>query len=224
MAVIQRHYPLDQVGDEQVRKAITILTTEHFNLQTTRSATIAEAVGRLSTFLTTLSGVLIALGFVGQVASFGTPFKVFILVLLPALLLLGITTWVRVAQTRLEDIHCLQGISRIRHFYVEVVPEIADYLVGSIYDDVASAVHGEGIQWSRWQPYLSMVHFIAIVNGVLAGGIAALIVAWTADPALQVVIVVGLVVGLTVLGCHMAIGLRSLSKRGRDRPPLFPAL
>jgi hypothetical protein len=69
-----------------------------------------------------------------------------------------------------------------------------------------------------------MVHFIAVVNSILAGGLAALIVAWTADPAISVVIVVGLVVGLAVLGCHMEIGLRSLTKRGRGWPALFPAL
>src|SRR5690349_14137083 len=132
MAVIQRHYPLDQVSDDQVRQAVQILTAEHFNLQTARSATISESIGRLSTVLSTISGVLIALGFAGQVSAFDTTFKAFALVLLPALLLLGVTTCARVAQTSVEDIHYLRGISRIRHFYVEVSPEIADYFVGAI--------------------------------------------------------------------------------------------
>jgi hypothetical protein len=223
MAVIQRHYPLDQVSDEQVRQAIQILTTEHFNLQTARSATISEAVGRLSTFLTTISGVLIALGFAGQVASFGTTFKVFTLVLLPALLLLGIVTCARVAQTNMEDIHYLRGISRIRHFYVEVAPEIADYIVGSIHDDAASGMRGMGLQWSRWQPFLSIVGLIAMVNSIIAGVLAALIVAWTVGPPVGVVVAVGLVAALVVFGCHFGIGLRVIGNRERVTQPIFPA-
>jgi hypothetical protein len=223
MAVIQRHYPLDQVTDEQLRQAIQILTTEHFNLQTARSATISEAVGRLSTFLTAISGVLIALGFAGQVASFGTTFKVFTLVLLPALLLLGITTCARVAQTSMEDIHYLRGISRIRHFYVEVAPEIADYFVGSIHDDAASGMKGMGLQWSWWQPFLSIVNLIAMVNSIIAGVLAALIIAWTAGPPGGVVVITGLVVGLVVFGCHFGIGLRVIGNRERVRQPMFPA-
>ena len=223
MAVIQRHYPLDQVTDEQLRQAIQILTTEHFNLQTARSATISEAVGRLSTFLTAISGVLIALGFAGQVASFGTTFKVFTLVLLPALLLLGITTCARVAQTSMEDIHYLRGISRIRHFYVEVAPEIADYIVGSIHDDAASGMKGMGLEWSWWQPFLSIVNLIAMVNSIIAGVLAALIIAWTAGPPVGVVVITGLVVGLVVFGCHFGIGLRVIGNRERVRQPMFPA-
>lgn len=34
-----------------MRQAIQILTTEHFNLQSARSATVSEAIDRLSGFL-----------------------------------------------------------------------------------------------------------------------------------------------------------------------------
>jgi hypothetical protein len=223
MAAIQRHYPLDQVSDEQLRQAIQILTTEHFNLQSARSTTVSEAVGRLSTFLTTISGILIALGCVGTVASYGSTFKVFTLVLLPALLLLGITTCARVAQTSMEDIHYIRGISRIRHFYVEIAPEIADYIVGSIHDDAASGMRGLGLQWSWWQPFVSIISLIAMVNSIIAGVLVALIVAWTAGPPVGVVVVTGLVVALVVFGCHFGIGLRVIGNRERVRPPMFPA-
>lgn len=223
MALIQRHYPLDQVSDEQVRQAITILTTEQFNLQTARSATIAEAIGRLSGFLGTISAVLIALGFLGQAASFGTPFRVLTLVLLPSLLLVGITTCSRVLQTSLEDIHYLRGISRIRHFYVEAAPELADYVMGSIHDDMTSGMRGMGTRWSWWQPFLSTVALISMVNSIIAGTLAALVVAWTAEPAIPVAVVVGSVVGLGVFGAHFALGMRALRGSGREIPPLFPA-
>lgn len=223
MAMIQRHYPLDQVSEEQVRQAVTILTTEHFNLQTARSATISEAIGRLSGFLGTLSGVLIALGFAGQAASFGTPFRVLTLVLLPSLLLVGIATCGRVLQTSLEDIHYHRGISRIRHFYVEAAPELADYLLGSINDDMASGMRGMGTRWSPWQPFLSTVALISLVNSIIAGMLAALVVMWAAAGAIPIAVVVGLVVGLGVFGIQLSLGMRVLRDGGREILPLFPA-
>jgi hypothetical protein len=55
---------LDDAGEN--RSAwITLLTTEHYNLQTSRAATISEANGRASIFLGSVSAGLIALGFQG---------------------------------------------------------------------------------------------------------------------------------------------------------------
>ena len=61
---------------------ITLLTTEHYNLQTQRAATIGEANGRASVFLGAVSAGLIALGFhgVGHGRSAGTTiFEVLVL-------------------------------------------------------------------------------------------------------------------------------------------------
>lgn len=222
MAAIDRRFPLDGVDDERVRLALQILTTEHFNLQTARSATISESVGRLSTFLSTISGVLIALGFSGQLSAFGTPFRVFTLVLLPAILILGIVTCGRVAQTSMEDIQYITGINRIHHFYVEVVPEIADYLVGSIHDDFEGGIRGMGLRRSPWQPFLSIVGLVAMVNGMIAGVIAGLVVAWVMNGAIVLDVLAGTVVGLGTLGAHFLAGTRAMARRDRERPPLFP--
>jgi hypothetical protein len=42
--------------------ALTIITTEHFALGGSRSATISESTGRASMFLSAASGGLVALG------------------------------------------------------------------------------------------------------------------------------------------------------------------
>jgi hypothetical protein len=79
-----------------------------------------------------------------------------------------------------------------------------------------------GLKWSRWQPFLSIVNLIAMVNSIIAGVLAALIVAWTADPAMGIVVAAGLVVALAVFGCHFAIGMRVIGDRERVRPAMFP--
>jgi hypothetical protein len=50
-------------GDQRLLQA---LTTEHFTLQTARSATIMESNGRSALFLSTVSSAVVALAFIGQ--------------------------------------------------------------------------------------------------------------------------------------------------------------
>jgi hypothetical protein len=49
-------------GDQRLLQA---LTTEHFTLQTARSATIMETNGRSALFLSTVSSAVVALAFIG---------------------------------------------------------------------------------------------------------------------------------------------------------------
>ena len=63
-------------GDQRLLQA---LTTEHFTLQTARSATIMESNGRSALFLSTVSSAVVALAFIGQVADVGQPFFLFAL-------------------------------------------------------------------------------------------------------------------------------------------------
>ncbi len=64
------------LGD-RLGPAVTMATTEHFNLQTARAATISEANGRASIYLAALSSNLIALAFIGQMSRLGTAFYAF---------------------------------------------------------------------------------------------------------------------------------------------------
>lgn len=79
--------------------AVTFVTTEHFTLQGARAATIAESTGRASVFLLSVSGGLIALGFLGQASQLGTAFYAFGLILLPTLAFIGLVTFHRVFQS-----------------------------------------------------------------------------------------------------------------------------
>ena len=54
---------------ENPQAAVTFATTEHFDLQTERAATIGEANGRASILLGSVSPGLIALGFAAQGSS-----------------------------------------------------------------------------------------------------------------------------------------------------------
>src|SRR5256714_10361251 len=103
---------------------VSIITTEHYNLQTGRSITTAETNGRSSLFVGAVSGGLIALTFVGQIAHLGTAFFVFSLIVIPTLLFMGLITFERVLQAGSLDVIYARGINRIRHLYLEDAPQM----------------------------------------------------------------------------------------------------
>ncbi len=61
----------EQFPMELSSQLVSIITTEHYNLQTGRSMAIAETNGRASLFVGAVSSGLIALTFVGQISHLG---------------------------------------------------------------------------------------------------------------------------------------------------------
>jgi hypothetical protein len=185
------------LSDEQLGRMLQVMTTEHSALQAGRSATIFETGGRTAVFLGTVSSALVALAFVGQISGLGTAFFAFALVLLPTLFFLGLVTFERALELGIEDYIYAVGVSRIRHFYVEAVPQSERYFVGPTHDDFASTtaptVFGvpAGLTW--WQSFLTVPGAIAVVNGAIAGSFAGLLVG-------------AVVVGSFALGLGVGIG------------------
>ena len=60
---------------EQTAAIVSFVTTEHFTLQGARSQTVAEATGRASIFLASVSGGLVALALMATAAHIGTAFS-----------------------------------------------------------------------------------------------------------------------------------------------------
>jgi len=100
----------------------TFATTEHFNLQTARSITVAEANGRASIYLAAVSSNLIALAFIGQMSRLGPAFYAFALILLPVLVFVGVVTFLRLVQASLKDIAFAQRIVLLRDLYLRLSP------------------------------------------------------------------------------------------------------
>jgi hypothetical protein len=124
-------------------RALTILTTEHWSLLSQRSLYWNESFSRAGMFLATLSAATVALALVGSVMRDG--FIVFALVILPAVLFIGETTAVRLSQANGEEARALQGMNRIRHAYLEMVPELEPYFLMSHYDDAAGVLASSGV-------------------------------------------------------------------------------
>jgi hypothetical protein len=202
---------------------ISIMTTEHYNLQSGRVMTISDSSGRSSLFLSTVSITLVALAFVGQLSKLGTAFYIFALVLLSSLFFLGFVTFERVTQSAIEDVVLARGINRLRHFYVELAPAMKEYFVLSTHDDVESAFGNMGFRGSWWQVFQTTPGMIAFINSVLAGSFAGLLVSYlfALDPLPRVV--AGFVIFLVTLILLFRYESARWSAAQRSIKTLFPS-
>jgi len=168
--------PRKRFGDDTATM-VSIVTAEHTALETARSATIFEAGGRVGSYLATVSGVAIAVAFIGEVADLGLTFPLVPLVLLPALLFLGIVTFERVLQSAAEDGILARRVNRLSRFYVDVAPALAEYIVPAEAEESLNVVvRQHGLEVSRrWQSFLGASGMVGIINSLIAGVFIAVV-------------------------------------------------
>jgi hypothetical protein len=156
--------------------------------------------------------VIIALALVAQLSELGVAFRAFALVLLPVVYFLGVVTHGRLMQAEVEWLAYGQGMSRIRHWYLEVAPEMERYFVLPATDDPRAGLAAVGIGvrtwgwWPGWPGWLSAPAMIVVVNSVLAGVFAGLLwrsVAGPSGPTLPAVsAAAGFVLSVVILGTY----------------------
>ena len=201
---------------------LTALTTEHFGLAGARSQAASESASRSALFLGSVSAALIGLGLTAQVSTDGTVFRVFALVALPTLFVLGVFTFVRLVELGIEDFLLGRAINRIRHFYLEQAGDTARYFMLSGNDDAAGVLGNMGMAPSPWQLYFTAAIAIAVVDSVVGGSAVALAIGLAFGTSLAVAVVIGAVVAAIALGA----GLRFQHTRresGTRHPVLFPS-
>lgn len=137
------------------------MTTEHSALSTARSATVFETNGRMAQYLSTVSGALIALAFIGQVSELGEPFFAFALTVLPDLILLGPLTY-GAASTAPPG-----------------------------YDNAAGVLHDMGLAHSRWHLLSHSSTMVLAVTAIVARAFAAVVAAVTAGVSVHISAVAG---------------------------------
>ena len=192
-----------EVDNQNSPMVVTVMTTEHFVLQTARSAGITETVGRAAIFLATVSSGLIALAFVGQLSRLGDAFYVFGLVLLPTLAFVGVATFERAVHNGVEDVQLAGRIDRIRQFYFDAAPQVARYLPPPGPDASWAIARAAGVSTPFWYQFLTIAGVLAVVDSVLIGGTIGLAVQ-AGTGALAASASVGVITGAVALAGHFA--------------------
>lgn len=168
-------------------RALTILTTEHWSLLSQRSLAWTETFARAGMFLATLSAATVALALAGSVM--GEEFLVFALVILPVVLFIGLATAVRLAQANADDGLAVQGMNRIRHAYLEMVPALEPYFVTGHNDDVAGIMVTSGAP-PELAARIGRPSIPSMVGGIVHGFVTAI----------GMIVIINCVVGAVFVG------------------------
>jgi len=176
--------------DTKQQALLSALVTEHFVLQSARGVATSEAASRSSLYLTFLSGALIALGFIAQVAE---RFDTFAAAVLPAIVVLGEFTYVRLLENSIEDVLFQRRINRIRRWYLGLHPDAVQFFGDVLRDPRSSPVRYR----ASLQLLLTAASMVAAVNSMVVGtGLALLLraleLAEVAAAAAGVLVAVGL--------------------------------
>jgi hypothetical protein len=214
---------MEEDSDASAALRAQILATEHWSLLATRGSTWQEIFSRTAIFLTILSATVVALSLVVQAAGFGTTFRVFALVVIPIVLLVGLGTFFRLVEADIEDAWLVIGMNRLRHAYVELAPDLAPYFVTGTHDDEPGML----VTYS-FRRRIGLTHLLSgspvivgIIDAVLFGVFVAVgCQALGAPTALQVV--VGLVVTLGTSAALLGVFLRRVNRFRRGYRPRFP--
>ena len=200
-----------------------ILATEHWSLLATRTMTWTEIFSRATMFITVLSAAVVGIALVAQATDFGSGARVFALLVLPVVLLVGLMTFLRLGEANSQDIVLVIGMNRLRHAYLELAPELEPYFTTAHHDDHAAILqsYGAGYRYSIGRVLGGTPALVAIINVVLAGVVAALS-AQSLGAAGAPAIAVGLGGALVAAAGQAALVARAMARGRADYRPRFP--
>jgi hypothetical protein len=200
-----------------------LLATEHWSLLATRSALWQEIFSRTSTFLTILSATVVALSLVIQATGIDDTFRTVALLILPLVLFVGIETFVRLLEADIEDAWLVIGMNRLRHAYVELVPELERFLVTGHHDDQAGLLQTYGFRRRMGVGHLlsGSPVVVGIVNALVSGVLTAIVCGALGGPS-WLGLVLGLLVALGVGVVLVTVFIRRVHRFLQGLRPRFP--
>lgn len=202
---------------------VQILATEHWSLLATRSMTWNEVFSRASMYITVLSAAVVALALAAQATGFGPGFRLFALLVLPVVLLIGLATVLRLSDANAQDLGLVIGMNRLRHAYLEFAPELEPYFMTSQYDDWAGITQSFGFNHA-----FRLGHFIAGTPNLVAAinvmvfGVFVAIAAQTLGASDGLRILLGIVAAFLAACAHGLYAYRSIAQASRSHHPRFP--
>ncbi|MFD1722346.1 hypothetical protein [Amnibacterium endophyticum] len=207
---------MDETTDALPPAFTSALANEQFILQSVSGATISESGSRSALYLSSLSSGLVAIGFASAARGAFAPLA---FTVLPTVFLLGCFTAVRLVDTSVENLVALRRAQRIRTHWARLHP------TGSWFFEADAPGTGQrGSVYGFWSLLFTMASLIVLVNGVLGGAIAALVVAVALHGPAAVAVGIGIVVGLASVASGLTYEHRRIdpfirSSTRQDGPP-----
>lgn len=135
---------------------LSALTTEHFVLQSARGVITSEGAARATLYVGAVSSALVALAFTSDLGS--EAYAWFLAAVLPALVVLGEFTFVRLVEVSVEDLRYLRQIQRIRQYYATLSAEAGRFFPNADDASHASLFRFMGLRDRRMQTLFTARH------------------------------------------------------------------
>lgn len=156
---------------------LQILASEYSSLTAMRSQGQAEAASRAGMFVAALSGGIVAVSFIAQATRFGPESVAFALLILPVVLFIGLTTFVRTLDISADEVRWVSALNHVRSGYITVEPLAKRYLTLHREDQAAAilATMNPGRTMSSLYGIVTTPGLVSVINSILAGSVAGLI-------------------------------------------------
>ncbi len=208
-------------------RAVQILATEHWSLLASRSLAYNEAFTRGGMFLAFLSTSFVALALLAQAMTFGDQFLTVAAIVLAFDLVIGLTTYFRIAGANVDDLSAVYGMARIRHGYTEIAPILTPYFTSPTHDDTNSLMAAYGNPSSRGIGVVlyglttsgGMIWLITSMVGGILASVLGLILGVPGGSAVWV----GVAGAVLVFAILAVLTTGSITRQQATLPAMFPA-
>lgn len=226
-ATLSRH---PSITADAANLRLQILTAEHWSLSSTRSLTYNESLNRVIMFLSVLSGSVVALALLAQVDHFRQAFLAAAMLVLSVVLLVGISTVLRLSELNQEDFRCVLGMNRLRRGYFDMHPELEPYFLTDCHDDLAGLMVTMDMNMvpGRWSAH-EVLHeiqtlpaMLGVIVGMVAGVLAALVAVWF-GASIWITVASAAATFLVCVGVLASVTRHSFSVFVRCLPTRFPS-
>jgi hypothetical protein len=194
------------------------LATEYFALSWLRASSIAEGGTRASLFFTTLTGTVLALGFLAGTTDAVVPVAY---AALPIAILLDVLSFLRLVEISVEDVGALRSINRIRAYYGGLVPDGTKYFPAPGRQQAITDLIDIGARRGPWRAALTIAASVGAMVALIAGASLAFALAH-AGMATALAVIIGLVAALLMTWALLAYQTRRFHAALRigdpDRP------
>ncbi|MFL6127459.1 MAG: hypothetical protein ACJ73E_00140 [Mycobacteriales bacterium] len=222
------HRPEDEPGQPSDAVRVQILATEHWSLLATRPMLWGEAFSRATMFLTALSAAVVALALIAQAAGEEETFTLFVVLLLPVMLVVGLATYLRINKINEEDERLVAGMNRPRRGYLDIAPDLERYFMTDFHDDRlgVALTSGVGIEDDPFRRFVMQVigstpGLVGLIEAVVAGALVGLVAVVLGLPAL-VAVLAGMAIGFAVLAGLIVASTRTAHRALARYTSRFP--
>lgn len=201
--------------------SLDFMLAEFETLRSLRSELVSLGESRVNVFLAIVSGGLVGLAFLNRVSGLGIIIPLITGLVLVGMFLMGLITFARTIERTIGLKIYTRGMNRVRRFFVQLDPDLTDYLLLPISDDRPS------FKTTGWLPgggsFISLGSIVAVINSIIASVAVSLVTAVYAELQFELVVASTIITSLIIyLAQHiyMNIRLREAEKRTEVR---FPA-